>query len=146
MAAARTSWKSARTCGRASAWCAAVRGPHSWAIPIRSRARIDEYRQIGIDTFIFSGYPHLEEAHRFGELVLPNLPLNHPVKSHKASANTGPFGETIAGDHRPFRSRFRSPERTKGGLEDLSALERINRNIQPLTRAVAIQQPLPKSG
>src|SRR5437899_56491 len=38
--------------------------------------RIDEYRRIGIDTFILSGYPHLEEAYRFGELVLPLLPLD----------------------------------------------------------------------
>ncbi|TGV76209.1 LLM class flavin-dependent oxidoreductase, partial [Mesorhizobium sp. M2D.F.Ca.ET.145.01.1.1] len=36
--------------------------------------RIDEYRRLGIDTFILSGYPHLEEAYRFGELVLPRLP------------------------------------------------------------------------
>jgi len=81
-----------------------VRGGAGTALvgdPDQVKARIDEYRQIGIDTFIFSGYPHLEEAYKFGELVLPNLPLNHPVKTHKASANTGPFGETIAGDHRP---------------------------------------------
>ncbi|WP_426129999.1 FMNH2-dependent alkanesulfonate monooxygenase [Pararhizobium sp. PWRC1-1] len=81
-----------------------VRGGAGTALvgdPDQVKARIDEYRQIGIDTFIFSGYPHLEEAYRFGELVLPNLPLNHPVKTHRASANTGPFGETIAGDHRP---------------------------------------------
>ena len=81
-----------------------VRGGAGTALvgdPDQVKARIDEYRQIGIDTFIFSGYPHLEEAYRFGELVLPNLPLNHPVKTHTASANTGPFGETIAGDHRP---------------------------------------------
>ncbi|MCX5577178.1 FMNH2-dependent alkanesulfonate monooxygenase [Kaistia terrae] len=63
--------------------------------------RIDEYRRLGIDTFIFSGYPHLEEAYRFGELVLPNLPLDHPIPSRSNAVNTGPFGETIAGDHRP---------------------------------------------
>ncbi|MCX5570341.1 FMNH2-dependent alkanesulfonate monooxygenase [Kaistia nematophila] len=63
--------------------------------------RIDEYRRLGIDTFIFSGYPHLEEAYRFGELVLPNLPLDHPISSRSSAVNTGPFGETIAGDHRP---------------------------------------------
>jgi len=63
--------------------------------------RIDEYRRLGIDTFIFSGYPHLEEAYRFGELVLPNLPLDHAIPSRSNTVNTGPFGETIAGDHRP---------------------------------------------
>ncbi|RVD16054.1 alkanesulfonate monooxygenase, FMNH(2)-dependent [Mesorhizobium sp. M7A.F.Ca.ET.027.02.1.1] len=63
--------------------------------------RIDEYRRLGIDTFILSGYPHLEEAYRFGELVLPKLPTDHLVKAAGSSVNTGPFGETIAGDHRP---------------------------------------------
>jgi alkanesulfonate monooxygenase len=29
------------------------------------------YQQLGIDTFILSSYPHLEEARRFGELVMP---------------------------------------------------------------------------
>ena len=63
--------------------------------------RIDEYRRIGIDSFIFSGYPHLEEAYTFGELVLPKLPLSHPVPRRDHVVNTGPFGETIAGDHKP---------------------------------------------
>ncbi|MFT8782940.1 MAG: FMNH2-dependent alkanesulfonate monooxygenase [Acetobacter syzygii] len=38
--------------------------------------RIEEYKNLGIDTFIFSGYPHLEEAYRFGELVLPRLNIS----------------------------------------------------------------------
>ncbi|GGE11292.1 alkanesulfonate monooxygenase [Aureimonas endophytica] len=63
--------------------------------------RIDEYRRLGIDSFILSGYPHLEEAYRFGELVLPRLPLGHPIAARGANVNTGPFGETIAGDRRP---------------------------------------------
>lgn len=32
---------------------------------------IEEYRAIGIDHFILSGQPHLEEAYWFGEGVLP---------------------------------------------------------------------------
>ncbi|WP_062207509.1 FMNH2-dependent alkanesulfonate monooxygenase [Aureimonas sp. AU12] len=63
--------------------------------------RIDEYRRLGIDSFILSGYPHLEEAYRFGELVLPHLPLTQPLPSQARSVNTGPFGESIAGDRRP---------------------------------------------
>jgi alkanesulfonate monooxygenase len=63
--------------------------------------RIDAYRRLGIDSFIFSGYPHLEEAYRFGELVLPHLPLSHPMPSQAKSVNMGPFGESIAGDKRP---------------------------------------------
>lgn len=38
-------------------------------------ARIREYADLGIETFIFSGYPHLEESYRFAELVFPLLPL-----------------------------------------------------------------------
>ena len=63
--------------------------------------RIDEYRRLGIDSFILSGYPHLEEAYRFGELVLPQLPLDHPLPRQASSVNMGPFGESIAGDKRP---------------------------------------------
>ncbi|HYM16274.1 MAG TPA: LLM class flavin-dependent oxidoreductase [Dehalococcoidia bacterium] len=34
-------------------------------------ARLREYVDEGIDTFILSGYPHLEEAQRFGRYVMP---------------------------------------------------------------------------
>ncbi len=81
-----------------------VRGGAGTALvgdPDTVKARIEEYRRIGIDTFVMSGYPHLEEAYRFGELVLPHLPLNHPVDAHSTSVNTGPFGETIANQIRP---------------------------------------------
>ena len=35
--------------------------------------RIAEYHELGIDEFIFSGYPHLEEAYRVGEGLMPVL-------------------------------------------------------------------------
>ncbi|MBS2968215.1 FMNH2-dependent alkanesulfonate monooxygenase [Metabacillus sp. KIGAM252] len=35
--------------------------------------RMREYEEAGVDTFILSGYPHLEEAYRFAELVFPKL-------------------------------------------------------------------------
>lgn len=35
--------------------------------------RIAEYHRLGIDEFVLSGYPHLEEAYWFGENVLPRL-------------------------------------------------------------------------
>lgn len=35
--------------------------------------RIEEYHRLGIDEFILSGYPHLEEAYRVGEGVIPVL-------------------------------------------------------------------------
>ncbi|MEW5423572.1 LLM class flavin-dependent oxidoreductase [Amorphus sp. 3PC139-8] len=46
---------------------------------------LDEYRKVGIDTFILSGMPLLEEAYRFGELVLPKLDVTReaaPAKKH----------------------------------------------------------------
>jgi alkanesulfonate monooxygenase len=59
--------------------------------------RIDAYRRIGADTFIFSGYPHLEEAYRVAELLLPRLPLKHRTGGGERVVNTGPFGEILAG-------------------------------------------------
>lgn len=35
--------------------------------------KIRRYEAMGFSSFIFSGYPHLEEARRFGELVMPLL-------------------------------------------------------------------------
>jgi alkanesulfonate monooxygenase len=35
--------------------------------------RIEEYVDLGIEEFILSGYPHLEEAYRCGEGLLPEL-------------------------------------------------------------------------
>ncbi|MER6978006.1 LLM class flavin-dependent oxidoreductase [Streptomyces carpinensis] len=35
--------------------------------------RIKEYHDLGIEEFVLSGYPHLEEAYWFGEGVLPRL-------------------------------------------------------------------------
>lgn len=39
--------------------------------------RLEEYAQLGIDTVIASGYPHLEEAYRVAELLFPKLNLKH---------------------------------------------------------------------
>ena len=36
-------------------------------------ARIEAYRAVGVETFILSGYPHLDECDRVGRLVLPGL-------------------------------------------------------------------------
>ena len=83
-----------------------VRGGAGTALvgdPPTVAARIREYAELGIDTFILSGYPHLEEAYRFAELVFPLLPLGHGRKPADATFNTGPFGETIANDIRPHQ-------------------------------------------
>ena len=64
--------------------------------------RIKEYMAVGIDTFIMSGYPHLEEAYRFAELVFPLLPLAHGKQPPSTvRANAGPIGEIIANDAQP---------------------------------------------
>jgi alkanesulfonate monooxygenase len=39
--------------------------------------RMLEYAELGIESFILSGYPHLEEAYRVAELLFPLLPLDH---------------------------------------------------------------------
>lgn len=41
--------------------------------PTQVAAKIAQYRALGIDAFIFSGYPHLDECTRFGQLVMPLL-------------------------------------------------------------------------
>ena len=38
-------------------------------------ALIGEYRALGVETFVLSGYPHLEEAYRVSELLLPLLDI-----------------------------------------------------------------------
>jgi alkanesulfonate monooxygenase len=71
-------------------------------------ARMREYMAIGIDHFILSGYPHLEEAYRFAELVFPKLPIRHQTARFGTNANNGPFGETVANLYRPEFARASS--------------------------------------
>jgi alkanesulfonate monooxygenase len=81
-----------------------VRGGAGTALvgdPGQVAARMREYMTLGIDHFILSGYPHLEEAYRFAELVFPLLPVRHPVQKFGTSENSGPFGETIGNFFRP---------------------------------------------
>jgi len=63
--------------------------------------RIAEYMALGIDTFIMSGYPHLEEAYRFAELVFPLLPQAGAVRQAGGWKQTGPVGEIVANDRAP---------------------------------------------
>jgi len=67
--------------------------------------RMKEYIDLGIDRFILSGYPHLEEAYRFAELVFPKLPLRDTTGNGPSTGarNNGPFGEVIANDIVPGR-------------------------------------------
>ena len=67
-------------------------------------ARMTEYMELGIEAFILSGYPHLEECYRFAELVFPLLPLKATTgRERKAVRNAGPFGEMI-GQRDPARA------------------------------------------
>lgn len=75
-----------------------VRGGAGTALvgdPQTVAARMKEYADLGIDTFVLSGYPHLEEAYRFAELVFPLLPRSVRDKLPGNVLN-GPFGEVIA--------------------------------------------------
>ena len=63
-------------------------------------ARILEYQSLGIDRFIFSGYPHLEEAYRVAELLFPHLPLES-LPNLEGQVMTGPFGEILANETLP---------------------------------------------
>ncbi len=65
-------------------------------------ARIEEYAALGLDKFILSGYPHLEEAYRFAELVFPLL--SRKAKARLAGGSlSGPFGEVVANLDAPSR-------------------------------------------
>ena len=44
---------------------------------------LEAYQAAGIDTFILSGMPLLEEAYRFAEKVLPRLPVNRDLPTAK---------------------------------------------------------------
>ncbi|HEY4042619.1 MAG TPA: FMNH2-dependent alkanesulfonate monooxygenase [Rhodopila sp.] len=77
-----------------------VRGGAGTALvgdPEQVAARMREYMALGIDRFILSGYPHLEECYRFAELVFPLLPLKPTTGLQRGPArNAGPFGEIVA--------------------------------------------------
>jgi len=47
--------------------------------PANVAAAMREYQAIGVETFILSGYPHLEEAYRTAELLFPAIGLRSPL-------------------------------------------------------------------
>ena len=55
--------------GRARSGCGAA----LVGTPEQILEEIEAYKKMGIRSFIFSGYPHLEECDYFGKLVLPHL-------------------------------------------------------------------------
>ncbi|MFB9327884.1 FMNH2-dependent alkanesulfonate monooxygenase [Paenibacillus aurantiacus] len=79
-----------------------VRGGAGTALvgdPETVAARMQEYADLGIETFIFSGYPHLEEAYRVADLLFPLLPIER--KQAHGPTSTSPFGELIANEIKP---------------------------------------------
>jgi alkanesulfonate monooxygenase len=84
-----------------------VRGGAGTALvgdPDTVTARILEYAELGIETFILSGYPHLEEAYRVAELLFPRLPL--PNLANTAQQHVlSPFGEIVANEDFPKQQR-----------------------------------------
>ena len=80
-----------------------VRGGAGTALvgnPQQVADRLQEYAALGLEYFVLSGYPHLEEAYRFAELVFPLLPLALREKL-SAPKLTGPFGEIVANSYVP---------------------------------------------
>ncbi|HET7863008.1 MAG TPA: FMNH2-dependent alkanesulfonate monooxygenase [Burkholderiaceae bacterium] len=80
-----------------------VRGGAGTALvgnPEQVAARLREYAALGLEYFILSGYPHLEEAYRVAELVFPLLPLELHRKLPGRTL-TGPFGEIVANSFVP---------------------------------------------
>jgi len=76
---------------RGGAGTALVGDPHTVA------ARLREYAELGIDTFVLSGYPHLDEAYRVAELVFPHL----PGRAQPARTGGHAAGEVMANQHVP---------------------------------------------
>jgi alkanesulfonate monooxygenase len=71
-----------------------VRGGAGTALvgdPETVAARLKEYADLGVDSFVLSGYPHLEEAIRFAELVFPLLPGKKPVTLRDKVLTGGAF-------------------------------------------------------
>ncbi|MEJ9302814.1 FMNH2-dependent alkanesulfonate monooxygenase [Priestia megaterium] len=60
--------------------------------------RIKEYEALGIESFILSGYPHLEEAYHVGELLFPLLNIDD------GEGKSESIGEIIANDRFPKAS------------------------------------------
>jgi alkanesulfonate monooxygenase len=61
--------------------------------------RFLEYADVGIDTFILSGYPHLEESYRVAELLFPLLPLSNSDSPEPANQRRT-AGEVVGNEFR----------------------------------------------
>ncbi|RQS13241.1 FMNH2-dependent alkanesulfonate monooxygenase [Burkholderia sp. Bp8998] len=83
-----------------------VRGGAGTALvgnPEQVAERMREYADLGIETFILSGYPHLEESYRFAELVFPLIKGNGAARP--SGPLSGPFGEIVGNNYLPKASQ-----------------------------------------
>ncbi|KAA6487764.1 LLM class flavin-dependent oxidoreductase [Agrobacterium rhizogenes] len=58
---------------------------------------LEAYQAVGVDTFILSGMPLLEEAYRFGETVLPRLPVERLIPEKKQFTWSTLFDRDLSG-------------------------------------------------
>jgi alkanesulfonate monooxygenase len=80
-----------------------VRGGAGTALvgdPATVVARMREYADLGIETFILSGYPHLEESYRFADLVFPLLERKRAARNGVAAV-----GEMMANSLAPANAK-----------------------------------------
>jgi alkanesulfonate monooxygenase len=58
--------------------------------PDQVHEKLRAYQALGISTFILSGYPHLEECRRFGELVMPRWRASAPSTARVTTTGVAP--------------------------------------------------------
>ena len=63
-------------------------------------SKIEEYQKMGIRAFIFSGYPHLEEAKHFGARVMPHLKTCSLPHAYGRVPQAAPATPLAAGERR----------------------------------------------
>ncbi|MGW7311286.1 LLM class flavin-dependent oxidoreductase, partial [Streptomyces sp. NPDC054835] len=73
--------------------------------------RIEEYHDLGVEHFVLSGYPHLEEAYWFGEGVTPELAARGLLPAVSASPLLG----VPAANGRPASAPGGAPLLVSGG-------------------------------
>jgi hypothetical protein len=103
--------------------------------------RIKEYADLGIDTFVLSGYPHLEEAYRFAELVF-RCCRQRAGKARRRQPG-GPFGETVANLYSPRAAASEPLLQSASRSECRKAEGESMSDVQTLTLQSAAQPARP---
>ncbi len=87
-----------------------VRGGAGTALvgdPNQVAQRMKEYADLGIETFVLSGYPHLEEAYQVAELLFPLLPLKSNSHANEQRTREQLQGEIVGNSYFPEKTRTR---------------------------------------